>query len=265
MICGNTAEKNGGGIFFQGQNTLNLVSNTMAGNAATKGGGIFCSESASLKLSNMIMWDDSASSGPEVYMDYSGQPATLEADYSDVKGGLSSLYIETGIALNWGSHMYDADPHFVDSAGKDYHLVLNSPCRNKGDNTATAALEDFEGDPRVAANTIDLGADEQYYHFYCTGNFTPGGVMKGKFIGTNILNPVWLIIGSGIVDPPMAHNWGDLYLGAPWWVIPMGKLPVNGVLVVPQQIPATVAVPTDVPMQALINKKLTNLYVLEIR
>ncbi len=65
-----------------------------------------------------------------------------------------------------------ADPNFIDPDGpdndpntwqdNDYHLQWNSPCINTGDPNYIPGEEDFDidGEPRVMAGRIDIGADE---------------------------------------------------------------------------------------------------------
>jgi len=112
--------------------------------------------------------------------------------------------------------MIDADPLFVDPAHNDFHLTYNSPCIDAGDNAMTTERIDFDFNPRIAYGTVDMGADEFYKHFYCTGNFTPSGSIEGKFVGLPDTWPVGLLIGSGIMDPPLQHKWGVFCLEAPW-------------------------------------------------
>jgi len=73
-----------------------------------------------------------------------------------------------------------------------------------------------------------------------------------------------LFIGSGIMDPPMQHSWGDFYLESPWLLFPLVPIPADGVLVIPATLPSTPA-PYDIPMQALIGWELSNLFVVEVR
>jgi len=162
--------------------------------------------------------------------------------------------------------MIDADPLFVDLENKDYHLTFESPCRDEGYNVAIDELFDFEGDPRKADGNVEMGADEFYTHFYCTGDFTPNGLIEGKLVGEPGTAPTGIFFGVGVLETPYEHKWGDFYLEAPWFVVgSLGDIPPNGVMVIPTFIPANPPAPYDIIMQALIGEQLTNLFVLEVR
>ncbi|MHC4945061.1 MAG: right-handed parallel beta-helix repeat-containing protein [Planctomycetota bacterium] len=271
IISGNTAGSDGttgygGGIFFTKCVSPTITNNTITWNEAADGGGILCKFSSSLIVTNTILWDNSALIGPEISL---GETATVDIAYSDVTGGQVSINVEPGGTLTWGSGMIDADPLFVDPGNGDFHLIHSSSCRASGDN-ATPHLPDydFEGDPRICQGVVDMGADECYRHLYCMGDFTPGGNMKGKFVGLPGTSPVGLFLGSGVLDPPLPTAWGNFYLQAPWFLIPLVPIPGDGVLVLPATIPGSPSAPYDVPMQALIgldSDSLSNLYVLEVR
>lgn len=59
--------------------------------------------------------------------------------------------------LGVDTNSFDQDPLFRDAANADFHLMLNSPCRDTS-TVATGVTHDFEGQPRAAMN--DIGADE---------------------------------------------------------------------------------------------------------
>ena len=183
-----------------------------------------------------------------------------------MKGGKVSIYVESGSTLTWGTGMINANPLFVNAVNGDFHLTYPSPCKDTGDNTAVTEPYDFEGDPRIAYGTVDMGADEFYTHLYWTGNATPGGNVEIKFVGLPGTAPVGLCIGTGVIDPSIPSMWGDWYLQFPI-IGPMNLGSITspeGVLIVPGTIPASPPAPYSLPMQALIGTELTNLCVLEV-
>ncbi len=52
------------------------------------------------------------------------------------------------------------DPGLVNPGAGDLHLQSNSPCINAGRNLYVASSTDFDGAPRIAGGTVDLGAYE---------------------------------------------------------------------------------------------------------
>ncbi|MHC4945204.1 MAG: right-handed parallel beta-helix repeat-containing protein, partial [Planctomycetota bacterium] len=276
IIYENTADHSGGGIFSGSEfyGNFPLIANcTIISNIVTPtfghGGGIISLNSAPA-VSNSILWNNQAELGKEISIICSGAYSSeLTISYSDVEGGLDSVFEGTSCILHWGAGMIDANPLFVYDAVGDYHLTYPSPCKDTGDNTAVIDPIDFEGDPRIAwRGTVDMGADEFYTHMYCAGDFTPSGAIEGKLVGLPGTSPVSLFFGSGVLDPPMPTAWGNFHLHAPWFMFPMAPIPTNGVLVLPATIPATPPAPYDLPMQALIGldpDSLSNLYVLEVR
>ncbi|MHC4945068.1 MAG: hypothetical protein ACYTG7_18790, partial [Planctomycetota bacterium] len=196
------------------------------------------------------------------------EPSELTISYSDVEGGKALVYIDPDCTLNWGTGMIDADPLFVDPTGNDFHLTFSSPCKDKGDVSAVTVLHDFEGDPRIAHEIVDMGADEFYTHLYVTGDPAPGGDVEGKLVGFPGSSPVGLFFGSGVLDPPQTTVWGSFHLQPPWLLLPLIPIPADGVLDLPATIPSSPPAPYDLPMQALIGlnpDSLSNLYVLEVR
>lgn len=263
IIIENSSGK-GGGINCSGASP-DISNNLIAGNwGGEYGGGFYCTVNSTPTITNSIFWDNFAFEGVEIYVDNFLDPSVLTMTHSDVKGGLSSTYIATGSSLDWGDGMIDADPLFADFANKDFHLTFNSPCKDSGDNTAVVELYDFEGDPRMAHGTVDMGPDEFSNHLYCTGDNIPGGTIEGKLVGLPDTWPVGLFIGSGVSDPPLQHLWGDFYLDSPWQFFPLVPIPADGVLAISAVLPATPA-PYDIYLQALIGWELSNLFMLEVR
>jgi hypothetical protein len=111
IISGNQAGNVGGGIAFSSHSFSSMTNCTIVGNIAdSQGGGILCVNST-VTVGNMILWNNSAPEGTEIWI--GTEPSTLTISYSDVEGGLTSVFVESGSTLNWGDGMIDADPLFV--------------------------------------------------------------------------------------------------------------------------------------------------------
>jgi len=162
--------------------------------------------------------------------------------------------------------MIDVDPLFVDPTIYDYHLTWDSPCKDTGDNVAIYIPDyDFEGDPRIAYGTVDMGADEFYRHLYFTGNAWPDGDIELKFIDAPWTTIQGILIGVAIYDPPMHGAYGDLYVSPILTVLGLGLVPQKGVFVLPGIIPVTFPSDLTVYFQAMMGMQLTNLCVMYVQ
>jgi hypothetical protein len=223
-----------------------------------------------LTVTNTILWNNDAPEGPEIWMGTISKPSNLTISYSDVEGGQSSVYVDPGCILNWGSGMIDADPLLVDPTNGDFHLTFISPCKDTGDNTAVTDSIDYEGDMRIAYGTVDMGADEFYTHLYLMGDTTPGDNIDLKFVGLPGTTPVSLYIGTGVLDNSIPTKWGEWW--NEWWLefpivgpIAMGFIPSpDGVFVWSAVLPPDIPGPYSIPMQAFIGDSLTNLCVMDV-
>jgi hypothetical protein len=162
--------------------------------------------------------------------------------------------------------MIEGDPLFVEPEKEDFHLTADSPCIDSGINDRLdIAGTDFEGDPRVAFNNIDMGADEFFSHLYYTGNAEPGHPVDLKIIGSPLLDgDVLLCIGSDVLDPFLISTYGAWYLRLPVFILGAGNIPKNGVISLRGRIPHMFPAPSSLPMQALIGMELSNLCVMEV-
>jgi len=254
ILFGNWARHHGGGVAFRAKATATLINNTITDNSSDyEGGGIYCNGESNLTVTNTILWNNSAPEGTEIWIGRSGHPSSLTIGYSNVDGGHSSVYLESGCSLIVEAGMINADPLFVDPAGGDFHLSCLSPCGNAGDAEATGLpSKDFEGDPRVASKGVDMGADEFYYHLYHMGEVIPGSPIDIKVVG-HPTAPVLLALGSGIQDPPYSTQHGDFWLNwPPMWQGYMGSVPGDGILVHTATVPTGWVSGTEHPLQALI-------------
>ena len=77
--------------------------------------------------------------------------------YNEISyGSISYSCIQGGYS---GPGNINTDPLFVDPANGDFHLTNPSDCIDSGDNSAVTEPCDFEGDPRIAYGTVDMGAE----------------------------------------------------------------------------------------------------------
>ena len=123
--------------------------------------------------------------------------------------------------------------------------------------------------------TIDYDWDDFLDYYYLinkgglgyTGDATPGGSVDIRIAGLPLTFPVIMWIGSSVLNPPInLPSHGDWYLGFPIILeIQLGLIPQNGVLSCTCKIPSNLPVPLDLPLQAVVGKKLTNLLELKIQ
>src|SRR5262249_9610823 len=130
-LSGNFASMGGGCSY----GTLNNC--TLIGNAASNAsGGV-----DSATLNNCILYYNQAPSG---------------SDYS-----ASSLnYCCTPVLPTSGEGSFTNTPLLVNQATADLRLQPSSPCINAGDNSYVTATKDLDGNPRIVAGTVDIGAYE---------------------------------------------------------------------------------------------------------
>jgi hypothetical protein len=134
LVVSNRTSGSGGGVY-----SGYLYNCTVTGNAATgSGGGIFGSI-----VYNSILYYNFASSG---------------SNYSS-----GSLAACCSTPLSGGS--FTNEPLFINLAGGDFHLETNSPCINSGKNvfvtnSPVIFSSDLDGNPRIVAGTVDIGAYE---------------------------------------------------------------------------------------------------------
>jgi len=267
FVVDNNSALDGAGIYGVTAD-FNIINSTIANNVNVSGGaGIFLNDSIYFtKCRNSIIWGNISKSSTfdQVWLK---NMAGFVVENSDLQDGAANIYVELYCMLSVGPGMIDADPEFVDSSINDFHLTYISPCKDAGDNAAPSIpTKDFEYDPRIAYGTVDMGADEFYTHLYYTGNATPGKTITLNFTDTPSSQPVFLFAGSGVLDPPFhSKKYGDFYLKQPLLMqLYLGAIPIpKGVLSFSQMLDPSFPV-MDIPLQALIGKKLTNLMRLHI-
>lgn len=124
-------------------NTLNINHCNFVNNFTFPNGNIVFSIHP-MTISNSIFWDNSSNS-------VTPNSNNITINHSIIPEGWP---MGTGIITD--------DPLFLndDTTPFDLHLATCSPAINAGDNNLTSTTTDFEGNPRIFDNTVDMGAYE---------------------------------------------------------------------------------------------------------
>ena len=135
------------------QGSPELINCTFCSNSASHGGAIYTN--GPMKILNCILWYDTPN-------EIGSKGTSVAVGYSNIQGG-------------WQGNNISLDPLFVNSTQGDCHLRAGSPCINQGNNTelpkdttdldgdlnTTEAIPwDFDGNPRIVGNVVDMGAYE---------------------------------------------------------------------------------------------------------
>jgi parallel beta-helix repeat protein len=137
-----------GGAIYLSDSDPYIINSTFSANMAEFGGGIQLNHSQ-LHLSNCLVWGNVASQGDSGI--HTDMFSTQNIIWSNIQGGFA------------GTGNINTDPLFVDVAGGDYRLQVQSPCINAGKPDTIGLglpLTDLDGNPRVMGCTIDMGAYE---------------------------------------------------------------------------------------------------------
>jgi hypothetical protein len=132
IISGNSADDGGGMFYWIGCNPT-VINCTFVGNSARNGNAVGCDSSGQDSPSNIVLINCILTDGGNEV--WNNDDSTITISYSDVCGGYP------------GIGNVDADPCFVDPKNDDYHLLLDSPCIDAGDNNSVPAdTADLDGD-----------------------------------------------------------------------------------------------------------------------
>ncbi len=239
IVAGNRADNDGGGIYLSEHCDVNIVNTVVARNTAIeRGGGLHCFFSDPTAV-NSLFWRNQASEGPQIWIGSHLYHSSMTISHCDVDAGRDGVFLDAECELDWGPGMIDADPLFAGT--DDFHLTYDSPCRNAGTNAVPALPEsDREGDPRIAQNVADIGADEFYTHLYHLGAVAPGAALEVRVVGAPGTEELTLGLDPNIQDPPRPTPYGDLYLPLPAaHERELGPLPADGILRLQLTVPPT--------------------------
>jgi parallel beta-helix repeat protein len=159
-IADNTASTDYGGGILCWTNASPTVTNcTIVNNSAgSQGAGIYCWENSSPAIGNTIIWGNHASSaGNQIYTYNASDCVSLRCcNYADGANDIAGSGTVTPI------NRMSSNPQFVDAAGRNYRLLISSPCIDAGDNSLvpseiTTCLDD---NPRITGDCVNIGAYE---------------------------------------------------------------------------------------------------------
>lgn len=145
---------------------------TITRNSARVGGAIWAyNQGTEISLRDSLIWDNPTLAGLPITLSLASH---LSIAFSDVQGGMGSVFLEGSAHAIWLAGNIDLPPEFADPAGadndpatwedNDYHLGAGSPCINRGNPAFTGAPgeTDIDGDARILGCITDMGSDESY-------------------------------------------------------------------------------------------------------
>ncbi|HEX42842.1 MAG TPA: hypothetical protein ENN81_12400 [Phycisphaerales bacterium] len=149
LIAGNVADDRGGA--FHGQEcNLVLTNVTIAHNTSSRAGGLYAHASY-IRLNNCIVWGNSDNSGAGLSSQVDAD-APVTAIHCCIQNHTGQFGVDGNINL---------DPVFANPLGRDYHLKLNSPCIDAGDNALVGpGATDLDGRIRIVRTAVDMGCYE---------------------------------------------------------------------------------------------------------
>ncbi len=123
----------GGGVACYG-NYLLMENNTICMNTAISDpygtGGLRITQCDTAFVTNNIIWGNQAPNGtvPNILI----YDTYITISYSNIGGGIDSIWIDPTSTLIWGPSNIDIDPQFETGPLGDYHLSYISPCIDAG-------------------------------------------------------------------------------------------------------------------------------------
>jgi hypothetical protein len=124
---------------------LNIYGCTFINNKSTNGHSVLGGVRAN-SINNSIFWNNGTN------------PTISTAEASNGFPIIRNCNIQGGGYT--GTNLYDVNPQFEDAAGGNYRLSCQSPLINKGNNIFATGY-DLDGNVRIFADTVDLGAYEK--------------------------------------------------------------------------------------------------------
>ena len=145
LLNANTAVYGGGAVASGILNNCTVSGNSTHllvdkyGTFGNIGGGIALGSGV---LNNCVVWGNTANRG------------------SNIDIGSGTIRYTCSLPLPAGEGNISVDPLFADAVNSNFQLQASSPCINAGSNSYVVATNDLNGNPRIAANVVDMGAYE---------------------------------------------------------------------------------------------------------
>lgn len=169
-LWGNAAYNGGGGSYSGTLSRSILVANTWTSFGTSSGGGSFGDT-----MNNCLLYLNSAATAGGAYNSTMNQCTVVSNSASTSPDGTfqcritNSIIYLNGLTDDQFSSMnyccsrtpfpgcFNKNPLFADAV---FHLQSNSPCINAANNLYTTVSNDIDGNPRIVAGTVDVGACE---------------------------------------------------------------------------------------------------------
>jgi len=177
IIVNNTSYDRGGG-FLSGYDSAPIIINSVIANnkSESSGGGLFvsCSYVYDIYVHNTIISnnEDVCDDAEQVYIDAVGDP-TVHFHNCNIEGDTTDMYVNGDKSDLVYLNNINETPNFVnatsevgadfDTNPEDWKLLETSPCLEAGDVSDLSYWmpeNDYFGNTRVIAGTIDIGAHE---------------------------------------------------------------------------------------------------------
>jgi len=179
-ILNNTADSYGGGVYFRqnifGNHAPMIVNSIVRDNTAMGGAGITVDCWNVYVINNIIAGNIGGEYASGILIQYysdcrtfnniiafNSQDGMISNESTGALSGYNCYYSNGGSDYYGGNDFgYNqlVDPQFVDYAAGDYHLKESSPLINGGYFLDSLPAFDFEEQPRIVQNDVDIGPDE---------------------------------------------------------------------------------------------------------
>ena len=201
-----TSQFNSGIIELINNPNIELFNITSANNTIDDGSFIKCGSTSNaevgtiVSIKNSILWDQFPHQ--VFYDDDESNPGQITIRRTNVNGGISSIFTNDNILLDWEEKNMNEDPLFIDITNNDLKLSDDSPCLGIGLENPLSYDVINQPRPLPVGSKPDLGAYENIYGLY--GDVTMSGGISSldaalvlqHVVGIDTLDEVLLFYGD---------------------------------------------------------------------